>query len=137
MEDDLATPRALAVLFDLARVINSGRDAGHDVREAQGTLRELAEVLGLRLDDAPAAKLDAARLAAVVGDPVFPYNGDIPDQSTSMSALEVIVESLVANRETARSQKEFALADQIRDALAEAGVEIEDTADGPRWTARA
>jgi cysteinyl-tRNA synthetase len=128
MEDDLATPRALAVLFDLARVINSGRDAGHEVREAQATLRELAEVLGLRLDDAPAAELDVATLAKLASRFELSANGSDGDST---------VEALLARREQARSDRDFALADEVRDALAEAGVEIEDTADGPRWTARA
>ena len=128
MEDDLATPRALAVLFDLARVINSGRDAGNDVREAQATLRELAELLGLRLDDAPAVELDIATLAKLASR--FELSADGADGDST-------VEALLAHREQARGDRDFALADAVRDALAEAGVEIEDTADGPRWTARA
>jgi len=128
MEDDLATPRALAVLFDLARVINSGRDAGNDVREAQATLRELAELLGLRLDDAPAVELDIATLAKLASR--FELSADGADGDST-------VEALLAHREQARGDRDFALADAVRDALAEAGVEIEDTADGPRWTAGA
>ena len=50
LEDDFSTPRALAALFDLARTINRERDAGADVRPAQAQLRELAGVLGMRLD---------------------------------------------------------------------------------------
>ena len=49
MEDDLATPRALAVLFNLARAINTERSSGVDVTESQTILRELAQVLGLQL----------------------------------------------------------------------------------------
>jgi cysteinyl-tRNA synthetase len=128
MEDDLATPRALAVLFDLGKVINSGRDAGNDVREAQATLRELAEVLGLRLDEAPTAELDTAALAKLALRFAVSANGANEDTT---------VQALLAHREEARGNRDFALADEVRDALAEAGVEIEDTADGPRWTARA
>ena len=50
MDDDLNTPRALAALFDLAHEINRGREQGASVAAAQDTLRELAGVLGLRLE---------------------------------------------------------------------------------------
>ena len=46
------------------------------------------------------------------------------------------MDRLVAMRTEARKAKDFAKADAIRKLLAEAGVEIEDTPTGPRWTAR-
>jgi len=50
MEDDLNTAQALAALFDLAREVNRSRDGGRPVAGGQATLRELAGVLGLRLE---------------------------------------------------------------------------------------
>src|SRR3990172_7347611 len=53
MEDDFNTPSALAALFDLVRAINQARDAGlaaEQLAAGQTVLRELAGVLGLRLD---------------------------------------------------------------------------------------
>jgi cysteinyl-tRNA synthetase len=50
MDDDLNTPRAMAVLFDLAKEINRARDEGADVTATQDTLRELAGVLGIKLE---------------------------------------------------------------------------------------
>ena len=50
MDDDLNTPRAIAVLFDLAHDINRAREEGQDVAAAQGMLKELAGVLGLTLE---------------------------------------------------------------------------------------
>jgi len=43
------------------------------------------------------------------------------------------IDALVAERETARARRDFALADRIRDLLRAEGVEIEDTRDGARW----
>ena len=59
MDDDLGTPQALAVLFDLAHAINRARDAGRGAGAAVATLRELGGVLGLRFE-APAASLGGA-----------------------------------------------------------------------------
>ncbi len=128
MEDDLGTSAALAALFNLARVINSGRDAGNDAREAQATLRELAtEVLGLRLEGGGASALNAATLATLAAR--FEVDCDATDAGET-------VEALLAHREQARERRDFALADGIREALAGAGVEVEDTAQGARWSVR-
>jgi cysteinyl-tRNA synthetase len=51
MDDDLNTPRALAVLFDLARDLNRTGDEGKDVRAAQYSLRRLGGILGLTFQE--------------------------------------------------------------------------------------
>ena len=128
MEDDLNTPQALAALFDLARVLNSGRDAGNDIRRMQATLRELAtEVLGLRLEEADVAELNAAGLSKIAARFKVSCGG---------TDVESTIEALLAHREQARERRDFALADGIREALAESDVEVEDTPDGPRWGVR-
>lgn len=104
MDDDLNTPQALAALFDLAREINRGRDAGRSVAEAQAALRELADVLGLTLAE-PQAGLAAA-----------PF-----------------IELLVTVRNDLRQAKQFAIADRIRSGLADLGVALEDTPQGTVW----
>ena len=128
MEDDFNTPRGLAALFDLARAINRSRDAGQDVDGAQATLRELAGLLGLRLEEAGTSALDAISLSKLASRFEVACGG---------TDVEETVEALLAHREQAREGRDFALADEIRAALAEAGVELEDTAQGPRWSARA
>ena len=109
MDDDLNTPRALAVLFDLARDINRGRGAGENVARAQGALRELTEVLGLDLNE---------RVAETQAD-VAPF-----------------VELLIEMRADLRSAKQYAMADKVRDRLTELGVTLEDKSQGTEWKLR-
>ncbi len=51
-----------------------------------------------------------------------------------MAALDVLVRADIAARATARATKDWATADAIRDRLATAGIVLEDSADGVRWS---
>ncbi len=51
------------------------------------------------------------------------------------SDVESTIEALIERREAARGDRDFALSDRIRDELAELGVVLQDTAEGPRWSA--
>ena len=106
MEDDLNTAQAIATLFELAREINRARDAGRPVDAAQATMRELAGVLGLRLDTGLAAG--------------------------SMAAAPFI-ELLIELRRELRADKHYALADRVRSGLSELGIVLEDGAGGTKW----
>ena len=48
--------------------------------------------------------------------------------------LDVEIEDLIQKRQEARANRDFAIADQIRDQLAEQGIKLLDTKDGVRWT---
>ncbi len=110
LEDDLNTPRALAVLFDTAREINRDRVAAAESGLA-ARMRAGAELLGL-LNSAPEQWFKA-------------------EVAGQLSAEEI--EQRLAERGAARSRKDFAAADRIREELADAGVMIEDGPDGTRW----
>ena len=127
MDDDLATPRALAALFKHARAINIVQEFQIPTVEARNMLRKLAEVLGLRLEEAGIAALDAAGLSKIAA------RFDVTCGDADVGSM---VKALLAHREQARADRDFALADDIRTALADAGVEVEDTPDGPRWSVR-
>jgi cysteinyl-tRNA synthetase len=108
MEDDLSTPRAQAVLFDLVAAGNQHLESG-DVKAAsalRALLVELAGVLGYRLGVADQAPVD------LVGP---------------------LVEELLRLRTEARQRRDFAAADAIRSRLGGLGVVVEDRPEGPRW----
>ncbi|WP_299167507.1 cysteine--tRNA ligase [uncultured Arthrobacter sp.] len=114
MDDDLNVPRALAVLHETVRAGNSA--------------------LAVRDDDAAAraAAAVAAMTAALGLDDARPASGN--QESPERSALDSLIRSQLADRAAAREGKDWARADAIRDALAGAGVVVEDSADGARWS---
>ncbi|MYH41768.1 MAG: cysteine--tRNA ligase [Chloroflexi bacterium] len=130
MDDDLNTAQALAVLFDLARAINRSREVGDHGSAARATLRELASVLGLAL---PA---DAhADLSRISGAELSEIASRFDVAAAEADAADV-VEALLAQRQAARAERDFALSDAIRDALSEAGIEVQDGPQGARWSVR-
>jgi cysteinyl-tRNA synthetase len=116
MDLDLDVAGALAVVFDAVRDGNSKLDAGEPVGGVAAAVEELLGVLGLDLGVQEAiSDVDIAKLAIQLG----------------LDALSV--EDLLAIRLTARQARDFALADAIRDGLAEQDITIEDSPDGSRW----
>jgi cysteinyl-tRNA synthetase len=114
MDDDFNTPVALSVLFDLAREVNTLRDA--KPAEAAGlaaSLKELGGLLGVLQAD-PETYLQAGS-----GDP------------QGLAAADV--EQLIAARKAARASKDWKEADRLRGELDAAGIIIEDGADGTTW----
>ena len=117
MDDDLNTPRALAALFDLAREINRGRDAGRPAASAQQELRHMAGLLGLTLDGAG------------------PGGGHRLSDNHHRAA-EPFIELLLQVRADLRRERQYAQADRIREGLEQRGIAVEDTPNGPTWTYR-
>lgn len=111
MDDDFGTPAALSALFGLARAINAARtvSTGPGFIEAQATMRELLGVLGFRLTTV------TSRDQQVVGE-AAPF-----------------IELLTTIRSDLREDKQWALADKIRDQLGALGVVLEDTTQGTTW----
>ena len=115
MDDDLGTPAAVAVLYDAVREGNRQLAAGEDVGETAGQVRAMLDVLGLDPED-----------------PAWPSSGTADAKLTS--AVDALVAGLLDRRAEARTAKDFATADAIRDQIKAAGIEVEDTPDGPKWT---
>jgi len=110
LEDDINTPKALAEMFNLARSLNKA--------EAAGERRRLA-----------AALLAAGDLMGLIqSDPETWFAGDAGGE---LGASDI--EALLQERNAARARRDFAAADEIRDRLAAAGIQIEDGPDGTRW----
>jgi cysteinyl-tRNA synthetase len=66
-------------------------------------------------------------------DPAWPSAGHSDDARLS-AAVDSLVAGLLADRTEARAAKDWARADAIRDTIAAAGIDVEDTPDGPKWT---
>mgnify|MGYP001068764125 CR=1 FL=1 len=110
MEDDLNLPAALAILHETVREGNQALDEQR-LRDAAGSLGEviaMLEVIGIE----------------------FEPQGTGPE----MAALGELIEQQIRLRTEARENKDFDLADQIRDKLSEIGVILSDDADGTTWS---
>ena len=119
MDDDLGVPAALAEVHNAVRAGNSTLDKG-DTAEATaiaGQVRAMTAILGV--------------------DPYAPQWRD-RDQSNdaALAALDVLIADALRRRELARADKDWATADQVRDQLNAAGIDIVDTADGAKWSLR-
>lgn len=107
MNDDLNVPEAYSVLFDLARDLNKCEDKTEAARLA-GVLKQLGGILGV-LQNSPQSFLQ----------------GEDEDATQ--------IEALIKQRNDARAAKDWAAADEARDALTAMGVVLEDGAQGTTW----
>jgi cysteinyl-tRNA synthetase len=111
MDDDFNTPQAIAVLFEIAKELNVVKD--HDNEQASklaGILKTLGGVIGL-----------------LQLDPESFLQGQNDEDEVA------VIEALIAQRNQARVDKNWALADQARDKLIEMNIVLEDSAGKTTW----
>jgi cysteinyl-tRNA synthetase len=108
MDDDLNTPEALSLLFQLAKSINSSSDPIQKMKYG-ATLKELSGVLGLLQDDPKT---------------FFQFGATLSDEE---------IDQQIALRNRARDEKDFQTADKIRDSLLEQGIILDDGSEGTTW----
>ncbi len=113
MDDDLGVPAALGVIHDTVRAGNKALATGDKdaAGEAAAAVRAMTGLLGVDPVDWQAEQ--AADLTPVV---------------------DALVRVALEQRAAARERSDYAAADAIRSELTEAGIVVEDTAQGPRWT---
>ncbi len=114
IEDDLATPLAMSIIHEYVTKGNTALTSNDSkLIEILHELRSMLHLLGL--------------------DPI---SSTWVSESTNLEkeALDKLISELLNKRNQARANKDFALADSMRDALKNAGILIEDGADGSRWT---
>jgi cysteinyl-tRNA synthetase len=74
-------------------------------------------------------------MMAILGcDPLDERWESHDETSAALAAVDVLVHAEIDRRAEAREQRDWAQADQIRDRLKQAGIEVTDTADGPQWS---
>lgn len=107
MDDDLNTADAISVIFELAKFMNTNISDQSSKEFVQLNLDIFNELTGV---------LNIANKSVEEDD-----------------SLSQKVEDLIAKRAQAKKEKNFALADQIRDELTAMGIAIEDTRQGVKW----
>lgn len=126
MEDDFNTPQALASLYDLVREVNRFTQ-GNDFQLTQGSQAVIREALD---------KLTAFEEILGIGSRLFTATASgsgVSHGGAQASSLErEAIEALIAKRAQAKKEKNWALADGIRDELKAKGILIEDTPQGVR-----
>jgi len=124
LADDINTPKALAAVSDLATVANEltetdaepGEKRAYTLYVIASHLRKAGDVLGI-LQKEPTEALGEIR--------------DLKLEDVELTAQEI--DELVEKREKARANEEWETADEIRDRLDEAGVEVMDSGDKTTW----
>ena len=116
MNEDLAVPQALAGISEQLRIGNSAITSNDltAIASAASNIRGALQILGC--------------------DPFDPVFASSDRNQSVTTALDGVINLVLTQRKSARDRKDFAAADQIRDGLAALGIDIEDTAQGPRWS---
>jgi len=118
LDNDLGVPQALAVVHETIRDGNNALAAGDDVAVAAALaqVRAMLDVLGL--------------------DPLAANWATAGADDDLRAVVDALAKVAIDQRQAARDRKDWQAADAIRDSLYAAGVLIEDTPDGPRWTVK-
>ena len=105
MDDDFNTADAITAIFDLIKDTNTN----------------------ITIDSSKELAPKALELIRELGAPLGMF------QKSTKGNLEEEIEALIAKRQQARKDRDFALADKIRDELKDRGIVLEDTPQGVRW----
>ena len=105
MDDDFNTADAISVIFELVKFINTNTDENSSKEYVETLLKQLTT------------------LADICGL-ILERKEEIIDQE---------IEDMIAARQAARKEKNFKLADEIRDSLLQKGIILEDTREGVKW----
>lgn len=112
MNDDFNTPIVISHLFEAVRVINSAKE---------GSIKLAAQQI--------------AELKTIFNDFFFRVMGlQVEDSGENSKLTQSLMELIIGLRADAKSKKDYATSDKLRDTLAEINIEIKDTKDGVTWS---
>ncbi|WP_143965770.1 cysteine--tRNA ligase [Gordonia zhaorongruii] len=116
LDDDIGVPAALATVHNAVREGNTALESGDGAKALAiaGAIRAMSAILGTD-------PLDERWAASTASD------------EAATAALDVLIGAELDRRATARAAKDWAVADEVRDRLAAAGVDVTDTPDGAQW----
>jgi cysteinyl-tRNA synthetase len=118
MDEDLNVPAALAVLHEVVgngNTLLAANTSAKEMSEVLASVRKMLDILGV--------------------DPLADTWANVGGDSQQLTeVLDHFVKQQIQKRSDAKANKDFATADSIRDELRAAGITLEDTADGARWT---
>jgi cysteinyl-tRNA synthetase len=107
MDDDFNNPKALAAIYEFIKKINSSLDNKKEILlKARERLLELLDIFGLDF-----------------------FTQEVLGEVKLKELMDIIIDI----REEARKEKNYKLSDEIRNKLKQAGIQLEDTPDGPHW----
>ncbi len=145
MDNDLGTPAAVGVIFDVVRKGNVSLDRGETgaATTALATVRDLSIVLGLNLYPDTPERSVGTKVVGKTGADIVEARGSIKSGVPTISGRGIVIrlgpvddtaaQELVDQRDAARRARDYATADRIRDELTGLGVELEDTPAGTIW----
>ncbi|HZD59379.1 MAG TPA: cysteine--tRNA ligase [Anaerolineae bacterium] len=137
MDDDFNSAAALAALFEFVKEINTFIEAyGEQVtmhakdllEEADAMLLELSGAVGLNL-----ALPKAEDIVKMLPEDIYQLASEVLERSVDGERKDQLLDEILERRNRARKEKDWGLADKIRERLTSMGIEIEDTPLGPRW----
>ena len=129
MDDDFNTPAALSILFDLARAVNRNKTKPDVVRVLVAELRQLGQLLGILQQEAEQFLKKPIPSNKVVAQTHLKTNNIA--NPTLISENEI--NKRIDQRTDARNNKNWELADQIREELMQHGVILEDVSGKTTW----
>jgi cysteinyl-tRNA synthetase len=113
MDDDFNTPVLLASVFDAVRMVNLMNDGKETLNETD--LNSFKDLLSAFVFDVMGLKIE--------------------NSEGSGESVQSLMSLILEIRKEAKSKKDFATSDLIRDRLLDAGIQVMDTKDGAAWKA--
>ena len=120
MDDDFNTALTMSVLFGLAKEMNIYQSA----------------VAGGKAEYDPAAVAAAKQVYLLIGEVLGIFCDNSVPNAGDNELVSQLVDLIIELRQQARQNKQWAVADQLRDRLGEIGILLEDTPQGVRWKRR-